>query len=234
MPSNFLVRASQLSRLMTEPKLKSDKDSGALSETAKSLVTEIWMKDSFGYKENVVTDEMMKGLVCEQDSIALVQDILGGEFRIKNTTHFSNDYVQGTPDIIRNSEDFCEDVKTSYTLRTFLEAEHKKGSAYWWQGQAYMWLTGKTQYRLMYCLVETPEDILNEQKKRFYFKFGCDEGNKNYQEIAEQIDRNNSAINNIKKESRLKIFEFPKDDECIEKIKIQHSKALNFYLTLRI
>lgn len=167
MQNKLLIRASALSRLMSEPKSKADKEAGLLGETAKTLITEIWLNNEYGYKEDVVTDEMMKGLICEQDSMSLVQDVLGGEFRLKNTTYFKNEFIHGTPDIILSKEDYCEDIKTSYNLRTFVDAEYKQGNSYWWQGQAYMWLTGKTKYRLMYCLVETPSDITVEQKSDF-------------------------------------------------------------------
>lgn len=234
MQNNILIRASALSRLMSDPKLKADKEAGLLGETAKTLITEIWLNNEYGYKEDVVTDEMMKGLICEQDSMALVQDVLGGEFRLKNTTYFKNEFIHGTPDIILSKEDYCEDIKTSYNLRTFVDAEYKQGNSYWWQGQAYMWLTGKTKYRLMYCLVETPSDIIVEQKKRFYYKFNCDETNQNYIDISMQIDHNNNIISKIPKEKRVKIFEFPFDKEAIEKVKTQHAKALNYYNTLKL
>lgn len=234
MQNNILIRASALSRLMSEPKSKADKEAGLLGETAKTLITEIWLNNEYGYKEDVVTDEMMKGLICEQDSMALVQDVLGGEFRLKNTTYFKNEFIHGTPDIILSKEDYCEDIKTSYNLRTFVDAEYKQGNSYWWQGQAYMWLTGKTKYRLMYCLVETPSDITVEQKKRFYYKFNCDETNQNYIDISMQIDHNNNIISKIPKEKRVKIFEFPFDKEAIEKVKTQHAKALNYYNTLKL
>lgn len=234
MQNNILIRASALSRLMSDPKLKADKEAGLLGETAKTLITEIWLNNEYGYKEDVVTDEMMKGLICEQDSMSLVQDVLGGEFRLKNTTYFKNEFIHGTPDIILSKEDYCEDIKTSYNLRTFVDAEYKHGNSYWWQGQAYMWLTGKKKYRLMYCLVETPSDIIVEQKKRFYYKFNCDETNQNYIDISMQIDHNNNIISKIPKEKRVKIFEFPFDKEAIDKVKTQHAKALNYYNTLKL
>lgn len=234
MQNNILIRASALSRLMSEPKSKADKEAGLLGETAKTLITEIWLNNEYGYKEDVVTDEMMKGLICEQDSMALVQDVLGGEFRTKNTERFTNECITGLPDIILKKDDYDEDVKSSWSLRTYINADFKKGNDYWWQGQGYMWLTGKKNYRLIYCLVPTPDDIIVEQKKRFYYKFNCDETNKDYINISMQIDHNNNIISKIPKEKRVKIFEFPFDKEAIEKVKTQHAKALNYYNTLKL
>lgn len=234
MENNLLIRASALSRLMSEPKQKTDKDAGLLGETAKTMIREIWLNDNFGYKENVVTDEMMKGLICEQDSMQLVQDVLGGEFRLKNTSYFKNEFIHGTPDIILTKQDYCEDIKSSYNLRTFFDAEYKEKDAYWWQGQAYMWLTGKTNYRLMYCLVKTPDNIILNQKKNFWYKFDCDETNPNYIDISMQIEHNNNVVESIPKEKRVKIFEFKIDLDAIEKVKKQHEKAINYYSSLNL
>lgn len=234
MQSKLLIRASQLGLLMTEPRAKADKDAGMLSETAKTMVESIWLNNKYGYKENVVTDEMMKGLLCEQDSMALVQKVLGGEFRLKNTERKENDYVIGCADIVLKKEDIIEDIKSSYNLRTFFEADFKQGNAYWWQGQAYMWLWGKTNYRLIYCLVPTPDEYIVEQKKRFYYKFNCDENNQDYIDISMQIDHNNNLIKDIPAKQRVKVFEFKIDHDAIEKVKIQHAKAVNYYNTLKL
>lgn len=234
MENKLIIRASKFGCIMTEPKTKADKEAGLLGETAKTFIESIWLFNNYGYKEDVVTDEMMKGHLCEQDSMALAQEVLGGEFRTKNTERFTNEYSSGHPDIILKKEDFLEDLKTSYNLRTFFEAKYKQGSLYWWQGQCYMWLTGKRNYRLIYCLVPTPDEYIVEQKKRFYFKFNCDETNQDYIDISMQIDKNNDLIKEIPANERVKVFEFPYDAEAIEKFKVQYEKALNYYNTLKL
>ncbi|KAA6438843.1 hypothetical protein FEM33_15600 [Dyadobacter flavalbus] len=226
--SEILFRCSRLGDLVTEPRLKSE----AISETAKTLVRNVWLQKEFGYKEDVMTDEMLKGHICEQDSLGLVKQVLGGEFRVKNTLRFRNDYIEGTPDIILKKQDFVEDVKTSYNLRTFTEAELIKN--YYWQGQGYMWLTGKTKYRLMYCLVPTPEEIVTEQKKRWYFKFNCDESNPHYMEMAAQIEHNNNLISKLPAENRIKIFEFDFEPEKIEVLKAKILVSRQYYNTLKL
>lgn len=232
--NKLLIRASKLGAIMTEPKSKADKEAGLLGDTAKSFIESIWLMNKYGYKEDVITDEMMKGHLCEQDSMALVQSVLGGEFRVKNTQRFSNDYCIGTPDVILKKEDVIEDLKSSWNLRTFFEAEHKQGSLYWWQGQAYMWLTGKRNYRLIYCLTLTPDEYILEQKKRFYYKFNCDETNQDYIDVSMQIDHNNNVINDIPAEQRVKVFEFRYDADAIDRFIIQYDKALNYYNTLEL
>lgn len=232
MENKILIRASQAGRLMTEPKEKAKKEAGELGDTAKTLMREIWLKNMFGYSEDVFTKQMLKGHLCEQDSIGLVQQVLGGEFRIKNTEPYQNEYTSGHPDIVLKKEDFVEDTKTSYNLRTFLEADLDKG--YEWQGQMYMWLTGKRNFRLIYCLVPTPDEIIREEKKSFWYKFGCDETNQNYIDISMQIDHNNDIIKNIAPEKRIKVFEFSYSEEKTEKFIAQYAKAMNYYKTLEL
>jgi hypothetical protein len=205
-----------------------------LSVTAKTLVRKIWLNNNFGFKKHVVTDILTKGLTCEQDAMQLVQDVLGGEFRIKNVEKFENEYSTGVPDSILKKVDFVEDIKNAWDLETFFNAEYEHKGSYWWQGQTYMNLTGKNNYRIIHCLVPTPDNIILEEKKRFYFKFNCDETNQDYIDISMQIDHNNNLISSIPKEKRIKVFEFTKDNEAIELIKRKHAKAKEYYENLEL
>jgi len=225
---SILFRCSQLGNLMTNGRGKSVE----MGETAKGYVRDLWRQTEYGYREEVMTDEMLKGHLCEQDSLALVQKVLGGEFRPKNTLRLQNDYITGTPDVILKREDFVEDVKTSYNLRTF--SESAMTPAYFWQAMGYLWLSGKTKYRLIYCLVPTPDELITEQKKRFYFRFNCDESNPDYVRISDQIDHNNNLISTISAEKRIRVFEFDFEPEKIEMLKDRVGLARQYYKTLTL
>lgn len=226
-----LFRCSKLAALMTEPKTKAAKEAGELSETAKTFVEEMWLRDTYGFNEPVMTDEMMKGLICEQDAVALAQKVLGGEFRIKNTEHFRNEYICGTPDIILKQSDYVEDMKTSWNLKTFFNAELEK--AYYWQAIGYMALTGKRKYRLIYCLVNTPGEIVSELIKRVWFKFGCDDTNETYNQMADQIERNHK-FDDIPTEKRIKVFEFDFSQDDYDKLICHIEKARIYYNSLSL
>jgi len=223
--NKILFRCSKLGALMTEPKLKTDKEAGLLSETAKTLVREKWLQDKYNYSEKIVTDEMLKGNMCEQDSMQLFQDFTGSNLLLKNNTNFNNDYITGTPDIIHG--EFVSDLKTSWSLRTFMECEPTKDNI--WQIKGYMALTGKTKGHIIYCLVPTPDEIILEQKKRVYYKFNCDEENPHYREMSEQIEHNNKVILTIPLKERVKIFEFEYSQDDIDKLYSQIEKARNYY-----
>jgi hypothetical protein len=238
--SKLLFRASAASRLMSEPKLKADKEAGKLSQTSKSYLKELYLEREFGFKEDFISYETLKGNLNEQDSFSLVQKVLGGEFRIKNQENFPNDLFSGTPDIILKNEDFVEDVKTSWTLKTFFNAgdldsedERKINKSYYYQALVYMALTGKKNYRLIYCLTNTPERIVTDLKKRLYYRFDCDEENKDYQEMSIQIELNHN-YDRIPLEKRIKIIEFPFSVEEYSKLESQAYKALEYYKTLSL
>lgn len=225
------IRCSKLGSLMTEPKSKADKEAGNLSETAKSVIDELFLEKEYGYKNHVYTEPILKGLLCEQDSMGLVQTVLGGEFRIKNKETFKDNFICGTPDIVLKKEDVIEDVKTSYDIKSFFNASLT--DEYFWQGQGYMHLTCKKNYRLIYCLIDTPFEIVQEEQKRWFFKFGCDENNPQYKEICESIERNHS-YKHIPIEKRIKIFDFKYEPAKIEMMLKKVEKAREYYQSLKL
>ena len=166
----MIIRCHKLGQLMTEPKLKADKEAGNLSETAKTYLRDLWLQDTYGYKEpSTPSVEMLKGLMCEADSMSLVQDVLGGAFRVKNLVTYKKGSLRGTPDCIL--PDAVEDIKTSWSLRTFYEADGTN-SAYYWQAVGYMMLARTSSYRLIYCLVPTPDELMQREINKLLNAYG--------------------------------------------------------------
>ena len=226
------IRAHKLGLLMTEPKLKADKEAGNLSETAKSYLRDIWLQDTYGYKEpSTPSVEMLKGLMCEADSMSLVQDVLGGTFRVKNLETFKQDALAGTPDCILPN--CVEDIKTSWSLRTFYEADGSN-TAYYWQAVAYMMLTGKTAYRLIYCLVPTPEELLQREYSKLEYAYGRNLEDPKYIEAYYQIKKNNDLISILPKASRIKVFNFALSKEDVQAVENKLKKAEQFYKTISL
>lgn len=203
------IRASQLGLLFSEPKTKTAKEAGELSETAKSLIADIWLKNITGYDEPVVSDEMLKGLLCEQDAMQLVCDTMqDGIFRTKyDGAKLENDYVMGQPDIVLNTSEgiIVEDIKCSFTAKTF----HAAGlsNLYVWQLRAYMWLLGANVARLHYCLVDTPPEMILDLQKRYWYKFGMDDSNTDYIKICKQLEVNHTPSKCLAPIQRIKSFE---------------------------
>lgn len=230
MENKILFRCSGVGSLLTEPKTKEDKNAGKLSETAKTFVTDMWLFNEFGFKESIKNEYMDKGNECEQDSMDLTQSVLGGAFRSRYNQKLQNDYVIGTPDIVLS--DCVEDIKTSWNLKTFYNAELTK--MYTSQAQCYMWLTGKTNYRLIYCLVPTPQHMVINECEKLAYKYGKNYENEDYQRECMQIQKNNDLIKDLPIEKRVKVFEFSYDESFIENLKFKIEKAREFYNTLKL
>ena len=150
----YQIRCSSLPTLMTNPKLKSE----VLSETAKSMLREVWIEETFGRKKFDTSNKYTeKGLFAEQDSLDLVSRVLGLGFIAKNKENLFNDYIKGTPDV---TQPILLDVKSSWDIWTFSAVDEKKARKdYFWQLFGYMVLLGVDKCLLTYALVDTPENI---------------------------------------------------------------------------
>ena len=226
------IRCHKLGQLMTEPKLKADKEAGNLSETAKTYLRDLWLQDVYGYKEpSTPSVEMLKGLMCEADSMSLVQDVLGGAFRVKNLETFKADTLAGTPDCIL--PDCVEDIKTSWSLRTFYEADGTN-SAYYWQAVGYMMLTGKSSYRLIYCLVPTPDELMQREFSKLEYAYGRNTQHPHYIQAVEQLKRNNDLITSLPIEKRIKVFNFALSEADIKAVETKLTKAQEFFKAISL
>lgn len=173
---------------MTKSRSKSD----PLSETTKAKLREIWIEETYGRKNYGSANKYtQKGLEVEQDSLDIVTKVLGKGFLAKNKDFLENEYICGTPDVINP---ILIDVKSSWDIWTFANVDEKKAiKDYYWQLQGYMWMTGISESKLCYALVNTPPMILEDEIYRLTFKIGEEEADKarvNYQyDDIEFVDR---------------------------------------------
>src|SRR5690606_30473755 len=144
---------------------------------------------------------------CESDSLDLLQQVRG-EALFKNQKHFENEWIKGTPDIVKPT---LIDVKTSFDIWSFAKYDQKLAEDdYYYQGLAYMWLTGTIQAEFIFCLVNTPEDIIANEAYKAQFQFP---------EIGESDEamasfRKNYIFDDIEAKDRVKsfIFEYKEDE----------------------
>lgn len=200
--------------------------------TAMSYIRECWLRDMYGYDEPVVTNELIKGISCEQEAIGvLTRQISSDGFRIKNEDRWEDEHFMGTPDVISDSH--VEDIKCSWTLRTFFETT-KPDPIYYAQGQVYMALTRRTKFRLVHILVDTPFELVEEEKKRFYFRFNCDEENPHYREAIRKIEAMHYSSSKIPESHRIKCFEFERNDDYIRELRSRVELARKIYYSLSL
>jgi hypothetical protein len=220
------IRASSVGYLMTEPQSKADKEAGLLSKTAQKHLLDVYIAEKYGRKKDIQTKQMKKGIEVEQDSIDLLSMYLKMPFS-KNDQRFTNDYITGFPDIIDN--DRIIDIKSSYDLWTFIgNIPDKLDSLYHWQMQSYMWLTGAKSAVIAYCLVNTPESIIEQEKYYMLKKMDvATEENPEYVKEAMKIEFNMS-FDDISIDERVLMFNVSRNEDDILRIQQKVEKAREF------
>ena len=221
-----LIRASSVGYLMTEPVTKADKEAGVLSKTAQKHLIEVYIAEKYGRKRDIQTKQMKKGVEAEQDSIDLLSMYLKLPFS-KNEERFKNDFITGLPDIING--DTIIDIKSSYDLWTFLgNIPDKLDNLYYWQMQSYMWLTGTIKATIAYCLVNTPESIIQQEKYYMLKKMDViSEESPEFIKEAMKIEFN-MTFDDISINERILTFNVNRSEDDILRIENKVLKARTF------
>lgn len=156
--------------------LEKIKDEIILSDGAKTFLMDVYIQETTGRKIDISNKYIEKGLGQEENSITLYSKIKKKFFK-KNETHLKNLFIKGTPDVFEgNSIHECEvvtDIKSSWDVYTFYRTfTAKLNPIYFWQLIAYMWLTNAKKGTLAYCLVDTPEPLIQTELNRLWYKLG--------------------------------------------------------------
>lgn len=221
-----LIRSSSVGYLMTEPVTKADKEAGLLSKTAQKHLIEVYIAEKYGRKRDIQTKQMKKGIEAEQESIDLLSMYLKLPFS-KNEERFKNDFITGLPDIING--DTIIDIKSSYDLWTFLgNIPDKLDNLYYWQMQSYMWLTGTRKAIIAYCLVNTPESIIQQEKYYLLKKMDViSEESPEFIQEAMKIEFN-MTFDDILMDERVLMFNIERNEDDILRIENKVLKARTF------
>lgn len=207
--SKHLFRASSIGHIMT-----SINKPDVLPKGCYTHLNDIFNTVVFGYREELTNKYLQKGILCEEDSLALLGRI-AGKLLIKNREHFKNDYVTGTPDCVL--ADTVIDTKTSWDVRTFYNADLT--SEYEYQLMTYLWLTGRSKGVLAYCLVDTPYDLIQDEQRRAMWQANIiDDESERGQEICQQVERN-LTCDYIPEKNRVIIFTVERNEDTIDLIK---------------
>ena len=183
-------RASGCGLLMVEPKSKTE----ALSESTKTNLVDIFVSEHYNRRNDIHSRYIDKGLSVEDDGITLLSRASKTFFK-KNEEHLSKGLLKGTPDLftgesINNAEKII-DIKSSWDIFTFFRAKNSAtNKLYYWQLQAYMYLSGAKTSSLVYCLIDTPETILNDEKRKLMWKMGATtDENEDFQNACRELDK---------------------------------------------
>lgn len=210
-------RCSGLGNLMVEPKLKSE----TLSETTKTYLREKYIFEKYKRSKFVESKYMTKGTEVEEESLTLLS-IVTRKLYNKNEKLLWNDWIAGTPDTyegdtIENAITII-DIKSSWDIFTFFASkEEKLNKMYYWQLQGYMWLTGAKVAQLAYCLINTPQKLVDDEIRKLSYKFMSVEELK----LAEENIIKNASYNDLSYEEKIHTITIDRNDDDIEKLKIK-------------
>ena len=150
----MIIRCSSLGKIMTNSRSKTD----PLSKTCKSEIRSLVKQKLYGYNTDISSKYLTKGIQLEDKSIELYNEVFFTN-HIKNNVRLSNDWITGECDI--KADDLIIDIKTSWSAETFPATEEEiNNKDHEWQLRGYMMLYNKPFSELAYCLVETPEELL--------------------------------------------------------------------------
>ena len=182
-----------------------------LSKTCISELISLWIEKKYGRSKEIFNRYLDKGIAAEDDSITLLSS-LDVAFYQKNEVNFQNDWLTGTPDIVSP----LIDIKSSWDIFTFFKAKHEPiNKDYEYQLQGYMDLTGADQARLVYCLVNTPQHIVDKENNYLPYKTGLHPNNTFELQVAiEDL----SVYDDIPEAERTFEFLVKRDDNLINQI----------------
>jgi hypothetical protein len=120
-------------------------------------------------------------------------------------------------------------VKSSWDATTFpFFATEIPTKDYWYQLQGYLELTGKTDALLVYCLVNTPIQMVEDEIRRAHWAAQLLE--ENYDLRDEVLKRHN--FDHIPLNRRVKVFKVEKDEQVVNEIKERVELCREYYETL--
>lgn len=158
-------RCSSLGKLMTEPKKKSE---GPLSVGAKTYIRTLAAQEIFGVDFEVSSKQMEKGILVENESIALVNRVRGLNLA-KNTERRENDFISGECDVFDIARNSGRDIKSSWSAATFpIAVVDCIDKLYEFQMRGYLALWDAEEWSVDYCLVDTPETLIGYEPMQMH------------------------------------------------------------------
>jgi hypothetical protein len=236
--NQFIARASQIGKLMTND--RSGKQMGA---TAMTALKEIVIFDKYGFRKDITNKYLEKGIQNEKTSIKLASKVLNW-FDVDAETEqqrLVNDFITGKPDI--NTKAVLADVKSSWNALTFPmfyeddEENDIPNQDYFYQMQSYCWLTNKSQCELVYCLTDSPEQMILDEVNRAVWKnlpnpMFQDNTQSEIEDHFDLVIRQQMTFGNVPDEKRVKRFIIKADEAVIDKMKTRIEQCREIYSSL--
>lgn len=210
------IRCSAIHKIMAYP------NRDELSVGAKTYIKALHKEYNFGIKPEFWSRHIDKGNNCELDTIRLADDVLKWKLPTEmilgnlEQIYHENDYLTGHTDVL--TKDILAEVKTSWDGNTFpMYEDDKYNKDYRWQCLGYMAVTGFDRCTLVYGLINTPENMVQDEIRREHWKQDSFWKGDEEDEIVEAV-RSRHNIDHIKKTIRLRHWTIDRDEKAIQQI----------------
>lgn len=230
--SKVLIRCSAIGQIMTEPREVTSKKNGELSKTAKTYLINTYIKEKYSRERDITTKQMAKGKQSEEDGITMLSKYKK-KFLKKNDIRLNNEFLTGEPDIFEGESiynaNYIIDTKLSWDIWTFLQnVAEPLNKDYWWQLQGYFSLSNSPAGEIAYLLVDTPENIIQNEKYKLLRQMDViSEESPEYIYASAALEIN-MIYPDIPLNEKVLIFPVHRDDEAIEKINNKVEKCREF------
>ncbi len=182
--------------------LKPIKDIPHLSQTCKNHLADIYTRVVYGRHEDIESKYIEKGLLLEEDAITNYALLTGNMFK-KNKQRRKNEFIEGEIDF--EDKDYVVDTKVNWSIFQYNRVVGQKFKPlYKWQLKGYCWLWDKPKARLAYCLLNTPEHLIQREERRLQYNWiGSGE---DLEEAYAKL-RHNHIYDDIPLEEKVRVFE---------------------------
>lgn len=216
----FIARASSIGALMTN-----DRSGKGIGKTALTQLEKMCAFEKYGYQEHFSNKYTEKGIQNEQLGIEMAKRQLGWFDVDPNAPKIRlfADWITGEPDV--HTPTLGADIKCSFDWFTFPKLEVEcPNKDYFYQMQAYMAMTDKQEWELVYALTDMPEQMIIDEARRMawkmaslpnYFKMSQEE----IEELAEEKIRSQYTFGQIPDHKRIKQFIIKRDELAISSMK---------------
>ena len=195
-----------------------------LGLTGEKYIKKWYLQKKYKRKPDWYSKFVEKGLLVEPIGIKMLSDHIGEELT-KNERWYRDDFMIGQPDIIHNEIVF--DIKSSWDLFTFPYFDKEiVNKDYYYQMQCYLSLTGLQKAILVYCLIDTPQPLIQQELKKLYFQSGGNAADWSPEVNTELAE--NYKFNDIPFADKIKLFEVERDEVVIQKIKDRVVECRNY------
>ena len=185
-----------------------------IGKTGETFLKTWYLSKKYNRKKEFFSKFIDKGLMVEEQGIQMLSNTQGMDL-FKNEEWFENDFMGGFPDVIHNGIVF--DVKSVWNIFTFpFYDKELPNKDYYWQLQVYMAVTGLQKASIVYCLIDTPQPLIDQELKKLYYQSGGkaeDWTPETYKELAV-----NYKFTDIPESDRIKEFEVLRNDKDIDLI----------------